>query len=100
MACTNAAFCSGGMQKLSTRHGFSSFFFQPLPHGLVADAVDDLKLDQFVGEQVKRPSSTPRRRCTACKLDELRFRLAIQLQRSGVLLLLALQSGRQPVENE
>jgi hypothetical protein len=91
IACTNAAFCSGGMQKRSTRQGLSSFFFQPLPYRFVADAVDNVKLDELVGESMKGPSPSARRGCTARQLHPASFPLAVQLQGARLSLFLALQ---------
>jgi hypothetical protein len=87
MACTKAALCSGGMQKRLTRHGLSSFFFQPSMDGGVADALDDPEFDQLIAEQVQGPTAAPFGRGAAGQLDQARLGGAIELRQTGWVFL-------------
>jgi len=87
------------MQKRSTRHGLSAFFFQPPIDGRDAYRVDDPQLDELVGKQRQRPSRAAVRRFTARQLHQTRFGRAIEFRQSRrSFLLLALQRRLQPDE--
>ncbi len=81
------------MQNLCVRQGFSSFFFQPLPYSLMADAVDHFKHHELVSQKTQGPSLSPIRRLAACQLDQTRFGLAVYLRFSGRTLLRIQRSG-------
>ena len=73
MAATNGALALGGMRKRSVCQGASSFFFQHLAHGLVADVLDVAELDHAVGQQTQGPARRAGRRLAARERDQVRF---------------------------
>lgn len=88
------------MQKRSTRHGFSSFFFQPSMVGGVADALDDTELDQLVSQQMQGPAGATLGGGAAGELDQACLGGAIELRlpRRRVLRF-ALQGPLQPLHH-
>ncbi len=67
------------MQKRSTRHGFSSFFFQPSMDSGVTDAVDYAQLDELLAKQVQRPSCATLRWRAARELHQPCFAFSVEL---------------------
>jgi hypothetical protein len=87
------------MQKRSCFQGLTSFFFQPPANRGDAHRIDDLELNELVGEERQRPSCPTMGWSAACQLNETSFRRAIQLGYPGwPLLFLSIQDGLQPVE--
>jgi hypothetical protein len=65
------------MQNLRVRQGFSSFFFQALPHRLMADTVDDFEFNELVRQEVQGPPLPAVGRNAVRQVYQPRFALTI-----------------------
>src|SRR3954462_8952349 len=82
MAATNAGLALGGMTNCCFRCGLRMVFERP-PDRVIADALDDIQLHDFVFQQTQGPSRAPFRRLRTGQGDQFRRPGAIEDARSG-----------------